>query len=89
MYITAIFTHLVLEMCKNNAYDIRLRLRLTLQTRISCICCTPGLPERNFCNGLEMKLRSQWGGIQQAGVPKTSAKSVAPHFYLRLMITSG
>jgi len=27
MYITAIFTHVVLELCKNTIYDIDLRLR--------------------------------------------------------------
>jgi len=27
MYLTAIFTHVVLELCKNKIYDIDLRLR--------------------------------------------------------------
>ena len=31
MYLTAIFTHVVLELCKNKIYDIDLRLRWHLK----------------------------------------------------------
>jgi len=31
-------------------------LQLTLQTRISYVCSAPGLSERNFCEGRDMKL---------------------------------
>ena len=61
--------------CTNTKiYDIHLRLRLTLPTRISYICSTAVLSVRNFCDSLEMKLTSPLGGIQQAGVPETAAK---------------
>jgi len=48
----------------------------------------PGLSERNFCDGLEMKFTSPLSGIQQAGAAQTPAKSVTLCFYLRLVITS-
>jgi len=31
-----------------------------------------------FCDGFEMRLASPLGGIQQAGAPETTAKSVRP-----------
>ena len=46
------------------------------------------ISERSFCDGLEMKLPSPSGGIQQTGAPETIAKSVTPSFYLRLVTTS-
>jgi len=42
-----------------------------------------------LCDGREMKLTSPLGGIQQAGVPETSAKSLTPCFFLQLLITNG
>jgi len=35
MYITAIFTHIVFELCKNKIYDIDFKATLTLETRLS------------------------------------------------------
>jgi len=32
-----------------------------LQTSMSYICSTPELPERNFCDGLQIQLASQVG----------------------------
>jgi len=40
----------------------------------------PEFQERNFCDGLEMKLTSPLDGIQQAGAPEIAAKSVTPFF---------
>jgi len=48
---------------------------LILETRIGHICNTHGC-QRGICYGLEMKLTKALGGIQQAGAPKTAAKSV-------------
>jgi len=78
--ITAAFTRLVLKLYKTKIYDIH--LRLILQTRISYICSTPVLSERNFYECLEMKLTSALGGVglQRAGTPKTAGKSVTPCF---------
>jgi len=47
------------------------------------------LSERNFCDGLEIKLTSPLGGIQQTGAPETAVKSVNPCFYLWLVTRSG
>jgi len=44
--------------------------------------------QRNFCDGLEMKFTSPLGGIQQADVLETAAKSVIPCLYVRLVTTS-
>jgi len=79
--------YILLELYKT--HDVHLKLRLTLQTSINNICITPGLHERNFCDGLAMNLASPFGGIQQAGALETAAKNVTPCFYLRLMITYG
>ena len=49
----------------------------------------PELSEKNFCDGLEIKLASSLGGIYQAYAPETDVKSVTTCFYLRLMIISG
>jgi len=40
----------------------------------------PEMSERNFFDGLEMKLTSPLGGIQEAGAPETAAQSVTPCF---------
>jgi len=50
---------------------------------------TPEFPEKNFCDGLEMKRASPLGGIQQAGAPETAAITVTPCFFLRLLLTNG
>ena len=50
---------------------------LTLKTRIGYICNIRGY-QRAICDGLEMKLTYPLGRIQQAGAPKTAAKSVSP-----------
>jgi len=47
-----------------------------------CICSTVGLTERNFCDGIEMKFTSPMGGILQASVSETAARSVTPCFTL-------
>ena len=55
MYITVIFTHLVLELCKNKNLRHSFKTSLTLETRIGYICNTHGY-QGEVCNGLEMKL---------------------------------
>jgi len=50
---------------------------LTLETMIGYICNTHGY-QRGIFDGLEMKLTQPLGGMQQAGAPKTAAKSVTP-----------
>jgi len=62
------------------------RLGLTLQTGLSCICSTPELPERNFCDIFEMKPVSPLGGMHQAGAPETDAKAL--HIVFICVITS-
>jgi len=44
------------------------------------ICSMPELSDMDFCDDLEMKFTSPLGGIQHAGSPETTAKSVAPGF---------
>jgi len=53
IYVTAIFTHVVLELCKHVRYW--LKATLTLETRIGYICNTHGY-QRVISDGLEMKL---------------------------------
>jgi len=48
--------------------------------KLYSICSTAELSERNFCDGLEMKLASPLGWIQQAGASETAAKIVTPCF---------
>jgi len=36
--------------------------------------------QRNFCDGLEMKVASPLGGIQQAGAAEAAGKSISPCF---------
>ena len=55
MYITAIFKHVVLELCKNKNLRYLLKATLTLETRLGYICNTHG-SEREISDGLEMKL---------------------------------
>jgi len=59
-----------------------------LATALS-ICSMPELPEKNFCDCLEMKYTSPLGWIQQAGAPETAAEKRFSLFYFRLVITSG
>jgi len=54
-----------------------IKATLVLETRIGCTCNTHGY-QRGICDGLEMKLTKPLGGLQQAGAPKTAAKSVTP-----------
>ena len=54
MYITAIFTHVVLELCKNKNLRYQFKATLTLETRIGYICSIHGY-QREICDGLEMK----------------------------------
>jgi len=42
----------------------------------------PELPERNFCDGHEMKLTSALGEMQQAGAGAAAAESVTSCFYV-------
>jgi len=79
MNITAIFTHLVAKLCKNK--NLRCSFKATadaaVKGKIYGICSIPDLSERNFCNGLEMKIISRLGVIQKA---ETAAKNVTPCF---------
>jgi len=45
-------------------------------TEVYCIYSTPELSGRIFCDGLEMKLTSSLGWIQQVGAPETATKSL-------------
>ena len=54
-YITAIFKHLVLELCNNKNVRYWFKATLTLETRIGYICNIYG-NHRGICDGLEMKL---------------------------------
>ena len=53
--ITAISTHLVLELCNNKNLLYWFKAKLTLETRIGYICNIHGY-QRGICDGLEMKL---------------------------------
>ena len=55
MYITAIFTHVVLELCKNKNLRCWFKATLTLETRIGYSCNTHGYQGEVY-DGLEMKL---------------------------------
>ena len=55
IYITAIFMHLVLELCNNKNLRYWVKATLTLETRIGYICNIHGY-QRGICDGLEMKL---------------------------------
>jgi len=41
----------------------------------------PELSERNFCDGLEMKLAIPLVGILQDGAPETAGESATPCFF--------
>ena len=51
-----------------------------LKGKIYSVCSMPDLSERNVGDGDEIKSTSPLGGIQQAGGPETTAKSVTPCF---------
>jgi len=87
IYVAAIFTHIVLKLYKNKY--LRFSFKSYTADNRSYICSTPELPEKNFCDGLEMKRASPSGGLQQAGAPETAALSVTPCFFLRLLLTNG
>jgi len=55
---------------------------VAVKIKICSICRMPELSDKNFRDGLEMKVSSPLGGIQQADGPETAAKSVAPCFTL-------
>jgi len=55
IYITPIFTHLVLELCNNKNLRYWFNATLTLETRIGYICNIHDY-QRRICDGLEMKL---------------------------------
>jgi len=55
IYITAIFTHLVSELCNNKNLRYWVKATLTLETRIGYISSIHGY-QRGICDGLEMKL---------------------------------
>jgi len=55
IYITAIFTHLVLELCKNKNLRYWFKATLTLETRMRYILNTHGY-QREICDGFEIKL---------------------------------
>jgi len=56
-----------------------LRLRLMLQTRVRyTVFVARQRYQSEFCHGLEMKLTSPLGRIQQADALETAAKSVTP-----------
>jgi len=55
IYITAIFTHLVSELCKNKNVRYWFKATLTLETRIGYISNTHSY-QREICDGLEIKL---------------------------------
>jgi len=77
MYATALFTHEVLELCKNKNLRYWFKATLTLETRISYICNTHGCERRNLrWSWNEAYITNKW--VQQAGVPETVAKSVTP-----------
>jgi len=54
IYITVIFTHVVLEILKNKNLRYSFKATLTLETRIGYICNTRGY--QDVCDGPEMKL---------------------------------
>jgi len=54
MYVTAIFTHVVSELCKNEKLRYWFKATLTLEIRMGYICNTHGY-QRRICDGLEMK----------------------------------
>jgi len=88
IYITAMFTHLVLQLYKSkylrwycNLNLHFLRLRLMLQTRVSYALFQHAIVIREeFCHGLEMRSTSSFGGILQGGAPETAAESFTPCF---------
>jgi len=53
--ITAIFTHLVLDLCNNKNLRYCFKATLTPETRIGYYCNIHGY-QRGICDGLEMKL---------------------------------
>jgi len=56
IYITDIFTHVVLELCKNKNLRYWFKATLTLETiRIGYICNAHDY-QQGICDGLEMKL---------------------------------
>jgi len=55
MYITAIFTRVVLQQRKNTNLRYWFKATLTLETRIGYICNIHGY-QRDIFDGLEMKL---------------------------------
>jgi len=55
IYLTAIFMHVVLKLCKNKKLRYWFKATLTLETRIGYICNTHGY-QRGICDGLQMKL---------------------------------
>jgi len=55
IYLTAIFTHVVLKLCQNKNLRFSFKAALTLETKIGYICNTHSYP-RGTCDGLEMKL---------------------------------
>jgi len=55
IYITAVFTHLVLELCNNKNLRYWFKATLTLETRIGYICNIHGY-QKGICDGLEMKI---------------------------------
>jgi len=56
IYVTAIFMHLVLELCSASNKNLRFwfKATLTLEARIGYICNTQGY--QRICDGLKMKL---------------------------------
>jgi len=54
--------------------DINKATADTAEKDTGFVCSTTELSETNSCDGLEMKLKSALGVIQQAGGPETAAK---------------
>jgi len=73
---------------KNARFSFKATVDAADKDTFYSICSTPKTSTRKFCDGLEMKFTSSWGGIQQAGTPETGAKSVTPCFHIRQVITS-
>ena len=59
-YITAIFTHLVSKLCKKKNLRCSFRAMANAAARISYICSTPELLERNLCDSFEAYIIIRW-----------------------------